>query len=825
MMKAGRTYKLLAIAALLALSLPPHIARANNESASAINKTDDFTAAVREAVERQLLTHPKSTLKDLYKFFFQDRYGPGHLITDTAAASRYLRQELAVTPTEGYGQPVEAIGWQNNYYRVHLGVVKRGMVPYDLFLRAFVGSANQAPLTPVPQWREEWRRIEAIVHHLRPTLPQYSQDSLEIESRLAEGQYASHHSAAYNEAYRPHYRIIAKEIFDRELRPLLREGDDEATAPLDGQDIGEVVVTGTRYPIAREMTPNPVSVVSRQQIEQSDATSLLPALVEQVPSLFVTSRGMAGYGVSTGAAGDINLRGFSGGAGRVLILVDGHPQYATIYGHPVADAYIASDAARVEVSRGAASVLYGSNAMGGTINIITRHANADGNKLGARLMGGSYGTRRYSLTDSYRKERLNATVSANYERSDGHRANAAFETMSGYARLGYILSRRWRLAANVNVAKANSQNPGAIADPLLDARAWVLRGMSALSIENSYERSVGAVNLFYNWGNHKIDDGYRPGGEPRPHLFRSTDYMAGINAYQSVRTWTGNRLTAGLDAKLYGGNAYRDPVTEVYADHKQLNEVAAYLFTRQSLGRWSLNAGIRLEHHNLYGLEWVPGAGISFQAARQTFVKLSVSKGFRTPNMRELYMYASANADLLPESSVSYDLSLSQRLLDGRLAMELNLYYTQGDNIVQAVMVDGRPQNQNVGSFANKGIELSANYRIAPRLTANANYSYLYMGTPLTGAPGNKFYAGATYSPGRFALSLYTQVVGRLYLTTGQDARRSNYTLLNARVTYRAASWLTLIARGDNLLCQTYETMNGYTMPRTTVMCGASVEL
>lgn len=196
-------------------------------------------------------------------------------------------------------------------------------------------------------------------------------------------------------------------------------------------DLDEVIVTGSRVAISRDVMPVPVSIVSRNTLEQSGETNLLPALSRQVPSLFVTTRGMAGYGVSGGAAGGISLRGFSGGAGRVLILIDGHPQYATIFGHPVADAYVASDAQRVEVSRGAASVLYGSNAMGGTINIITRKALADGNRLNVRLMGGSYGTQRYSLTDSYRNGKFSGVVSGNYERTDGHRVNSAYDSWSG----------------------------------------------------------------------------------------------------------------------------------------------------------------------------------------------------------------------------------------------------------------------------------------------------------------------------------------------------------------------------------------------------------
>lgn len=589
--------------------------------------------------------------------------------------------------------------------------------------------------------------------------------------------------------------------------------------------LDEVVVTGSRIPISRDVMPVPVSVVNRSTIEQSEEANLLPVLMQQVPGLYVTSRGVSGYGVSTGAAGGINLRGFGGGSGRVLILIDGHPQYATIYGHPIADAYIASEAQQVEVSRGSASVLYGSNAMGGAINIITRKAMEDGNKLNARLMAGSYGSQGYSLTDSYRNGKLSGVVSGNYGRTDGHRVNSGFESMSGYIKTVYDLSNEWKVTGNVNISKANGNNPGTEDRPMLDGTTDVLRGMSGLSIENNYKRISGAMNFYYNWGKHKINDGYFDGGTPRPYLFNSTDYMGGLNLYQSVSLFRGNSITGGFDYKLYGGNAYRDPEKEVYADHVKLYEIAGYLFAHQMIGRFMFNAGIRLENHKLYGNEWVPQTGVSYKATEQTHLKFSVSKGFRTPNMRELYMYASANEELLPEHSWSYDFTITQRLLENRLSMELSFYYMKGDNIVQVVTVDGNPKNQNVGRFANKGIEFSLNYRIWNNLSVNSNYSYLQMDTPITGAPRHKFYTGINYASCKFTLSTGAQVINKVYLSTGDDAQTSNYVLVDARVAYRAFKWMDVFVKGENLLAQKYETMLGFPMPRATFMGGLNINI
>lgn len=128
-------------------------------------------------------------------------------------------------------------------------------------------------------------------------------------------------------------------------------------------------------------------------------------MTEQVPGLFTTSRGVMGYGVSNGAAGGISLRGIGGSPTTgLLVLIDGHPQYMGLMGHPIADAYQSMLAEKVEVVRGPASVLYGSNAMGGVINIVTRRQREDGVRTGVRLGYGSYDTWMTEATNQVKKD-------------------------------------------------------------------------------------------------------------------------------------------------------------------------------------------------------------------------------------------------------------------------------------------------------------------------------------------------------------------------------------------------------------------------------------
>ena len=585
------------------------------------------------------------------------------------------------------------------------------------------------------------------------------------------------------------------------------------------------VVTGTRVSALRDQIPAPISVVGRGTITQSDENVLMPSLMEQVPGLFVTSRGVTGYGVSSGAAGAISLRGFGAGSGRVAILIDGHPQFESIYGHPVADEYLAAGAARVEVSRGAASVLYGSNAMGGAINIITRQSVRDGNELNVKLMGGSYGTLRGNVTDLYQRGRFSMTASVSVDRTAGHRVNSAFNSIGGMINAGYQISDVWKAKARVSLSDAYSQNPGPVSAPMLDGTANTIRGMAGLALENRGERLSGAVDLFYNWGNHIINDGHTADKPAQEYLFHGTDFTAGLTAYETLSTWEGNALTAGLDLLYYGGNAYRNPVKEIYADHKCLNEQAVYLLDKQTFGPVTLSAGLRVDRHSAYGLEWIPQFGATWTPATGTTVKLSASKGFRMPNMRELYMYAVANEALLPEKAWSYDFTVGQHFLDGRLNVEASAFYTKGSNIIEVNVVDGVRQNRNVGAFANAGAEFAADWKVTEDLSFNGNYSFLHMEKIYTGAPVHKAWLGGSWTPGRFGLTLGAMGISGLYLTTGENARTAQYVDLKARLSYRVTKGLELFVRGANLLNRSYETMDGFPEPGITVLGGLSLSV
>lgn len=588
--------------------------------------------------------------------------------------------------------------------------------------------------------------------------------------------------------------------------------------------LDEVVVVESAAKAALPLLPLDVRVVGSETLDRSAESNVLPVLQNRIPGMFVTERGLAGYGVSTGAAGSVSVRGVGGG-NKVLFLIDGQPQWAGIFGHSLPDTYVTNDVERVEVVSGPSSLLYGSGAMGGSVNLITRRASKEGLSLSLRGMGGSYGTQKYGARAGFRRRGWNILGAASYESSDGSRRGMGYWLANQFVSLGYEFSNHWEAGADVMLTETKADNPGSVyrEQPL---GMWVrqLRTTASVYLKNRYDISSGGIQAYYNWGKHKIDDGLDSRNLPRPYLFHSRDYNMGITMYQTVKPWQGNDLSLGVDFKHWGGyafNASKENGSQTTVVDKHVNEIAGYAMMQQSLlsNLLSLNAGVRLEHSSQFGNQWVPQAGFILRPLPASRLKFSFGKGFRSPNIRELYMYGPRNPELLPESMLNYEVELRKWLLSGKLEIGLSLYYINGDNMIQTVMTDGSPKNVNTGRFINKGFEADATYRISGDWQVTANYAYLHTDTRIVGAPKNKLFGEVAYTPGNWQFSLDALYIGAL-VTEGS---KENYALLNARAAYTFAfrSPLTLFVKGENLTATEYQVNYGFPMPRTTVMAGA----
>ena len=189
---------------------------------------NSFEPTTRDLIELELLSYPESRAQDVYKSFCQDNLGPEHLIQDPVSAAQYLKEEL-----ETYQEDLDSlrckapelpyyyVGDQNHYVRVDLSVILNGLVTEEAFLDAFIRSANEGKRVTEEEWVNKWKEVSKILRNDFKDIPDLDQDLHTLDSLVAEGHYIMHHSQVYRDAYHPHYRIIAMNIFIDELRPLI----------------------------------------------------------------------------------------------------------------------------------------------------------------------------------------------------------------------------------------------------------------------------------------------------------------------------------------------------------------------------------------------------------------------------------------------------------------------------------------------------------------------------------------------------------------------------------------------------------------------------
>lgn len=569
----------------------------------------------------------------------------------------------------------------------------------------------------------------------------------------------------------------------------------------DSTILNEIIVTGTKIETSRKVVPLSVSQVTKKEIESTGQINILPVLNTFAPGIFVTQRNVLGFGVSTGGSGAITMRGIGGNPNNeVLVLIDGHPQYQGIFGHPLPDAYVASDVEKVEIIHGPGSFLYGSNAMGGVINIITKKNTTEGVNGNIGASYGSYNTQKYYGSIGYKNNKFSVYSSANHDRTNGIRTNTDFKITNGYLKVGYEFNKHINLTADASVAALNANDNGSIY--LTTPKPFnidILRGKTSISLDNKVGNLEGALKIFHNFGEHTLSDG-----------FHSTDRNSGVMLYQSYKFSTGTLITFGSDFKQYGGvvnqTRYKDSLLTV-------NEFSGYVYAQQNLfNKLTLSAGLRLDNNSVNNNELVPMGGISYYPTENSTFKINVSKGFRNPTIMEMYLFA-PNANLLPERMMNYELSWMQSFIHSKLNTEITIFKVKGNNLIQVVGQYPNVMRQNVGSFNNQGIEFSARYKVNNIVSFHANYSFLDLEKPVLAAPRQQLNIGANFKHKIWGLNFNTQYIEKLYNSISPEVIQTDYLLLNARITCNPLKKLQVYLDGNNLLNKSYQINYGYPMP------------
>jgi outer membrane cobalamin receptor len=571
------------------------------------------------------------------------------------------------------------------------------------------------------------------------------------------------------------------------------------------------IVRTTVDVIVRDDTASAPTVGSALEIERSGARTVLDAVEKLVPGAFITRRGVMGYGIATNGTGVISIRGIGEqpNAG-VLVVVDGRPDYQGLMGHPLPDFYSLSDAAVVSVTEGPASVLYGSNAMGGVVEIKpARPHEGSSTRLTSSL--GSFHTGQHRLSHGARFGRTFYSLAAGISHTAGDRPSSAFRDQDATAAVGYDFSSAWKFSADGRYGHFHVEDPGPVTAPLANSHARVGRGGFGLNLDNSLGRTWGYARFYSSFGNHHITDG-----------FHSTDRTTGMRVDQQFALTPNLTLEAGSDIVNYGGQAVNVLSHLDYGRHHLTSAAGFSRIEWIPLPRLRLHTGLRGEHNSQFGGIVTPEFGVALSLREGYTVSADVGRGFRNPTIRELYLFPAPNPALQPESLWNYQASFRANPLS-TLTLTATAYYA---DLSDAIVTTGRYPNlalRNTGRSLNRGIETSARWRPHRRLAVQSGYAWLRSTNLAPYVPAHKWNYSVELDAGRAFLHFGGVAVGERWADTGRSSTLAGYTLATLRVTVPVTRRTSVFSLVDNLFNRRYEVVPGYPMPGTNAAGGFTV--
>jgi len=546
------------------------------------------------------------------------------------------------------------------------------------------------------------------------------------------------------------------------------------------------------------------------EIERTGARTVFDAVEKLIPSAYVTRRGIIGFGL--GKSGTFTLRGMGGSpTTQLLVVVDGRPDFMGLMGHPLADCYTLTDVGSLRVTEGPASVLYGSNAMAGAVEVKpSRPLAGMHTSLVASL--GSYYTGQYRLTNGAQGRRWHYNLTAGVAHTNGARPEAAFRNQDATLAVGYEISPSWRTSVRGRFGHFDVEDPGRVLAPASGNWARVGRGGFSWDLDNSSNHTWGMARVFASFGHHMLYDG-----------FRSVDQAVGARIQQSFLVGPQITLDAGTDIVRYGGRA-RDVSPAYSYGEFHIHDAAGFGRVSYAASRkLHLNAGLRYDHNAHAGDITVPEFGATYHLAERFSVSASAARGFRNPTIRELFLFPAPTPTLKPERMWNYQTTLQTRPARTLLAWVTG-YYAHADNLILTTGAFPNLRLENSGKAINKGLEAHARWQPLRTVSFNAAYAHLHSTRLAPYSPENRLLYSLDLDAKRLFFSLGGTTVGRTFSGSGQTLPVGGYTLVNFKCTAPLGGHASLFVIVDNLFNRRYEVISGYAMPGINAAGGFDVK-
>ena len=588
--------------------------------------------------------------------------------------------------------------------------------------------------------------------------------------------------------------------------------------------LNEVVVTATKTEKDLNDVTQQVTVITGDEIRKSGATDVATAIQNS------TNVHIASFG-TPGSVESLSIRGAS--SAQVLVLLNGMRMNSSRDGGfdlsmiPVS----AEDIERIEIVRGPASALYGSDAVGGVINIITKKPSAN-----QSIVKGSVGSHGYDdlfLNNSGRQEQVYYSLSGERETSNGYRLNSDLYQWVYGGKVGYDFSKTSSIELTANYLENELGSPGSTVFGITpNARQQERNAVYGVAYKGQLAPSVDLRLSGYR----KQDDlSYKDPDTidfmtmllaPTNERFETTSDGGEVQLSWLATSW--DQLTTGYEIRrdnldnfdLQSGSASHSASLKAY-----------YLQDEISLGEpLILIVGGRYDDHSVFGHQFSPKASARYYVkSTDTIIRASYGKSFRAPTFNDLYFKSTdaiGNPNLRPESAREYEVGIEQKM--GKDAvLKVTAFDRMVNDLIQWNWWDFFPmQPQNIGRVHIRGYETEASYHVADAASLSLNYTYT---NPIDELTGQKIYQTIPKQQTKAVLTLFP--VKDLYVTMEGRAVDNyvqqntwRYSVMDAKIAEKLGkdSRSEVFFAMNNVFDRKYEVVQGYPMPPREIRGGVS---
>ncbi|MGD8535271.1 MAG: TonB-dependent receptor [Candidatus Aminicenantes bacterium] len=613
----------------------------------------------------------------------------------------------------------------------------------------------------------------------------------------------------------------------------------------------KIVVTATRIETPAQEIASSVTVISREELERMKKTTVLQAL-EEILGLTIIQNGPAGGAASTFVRG--------ANSEHTLFLMDG-----VELNDPISPArsfdlahFMLDSVERIEILRGPQSTLYGSDALSGVVNIITKKGQGEP-KLNLSSAGGSYGTFIHSAGLDGSTEKIHYSLGVSYFRSsgfssasteyEGNEEKDGYRNLSLSGRFGYRFNNNLELDFILRTVKTRidvDNFGGSYGDDPNNVQknnAFFLKGeFRTLLMSNRWEQKLGLSLVDYDRSHDNPTDSAHP-IDSEEGFFKST--LINIDWQNNFFLHETNTLTFGIDHQQERGESeyYSDGIWGPYSSIfplQRAHTTGFYIQDHIHLGsRFFSTAGIRLDKHSQFGTSTTFRLAPAYLIkGTQTKLRATLGTAFKSPSLYQLYAPATfmgpiGNESLKPERSTGWDIGIEQYFLEGQILLSAAYFKNDYTNLIQFDFLQGYT---NVGNAESKGIELFIQVHSRSGLILNVSYTRteakdLDADSPLLRRPKDKFSASILYpflKKGNIHLSLiHCGEREDQDFSTWPAARVTlpDYTLLNSVISYDLTQQIQIFLRMDNILNEKYELIKGYGTPVRSAFLGLNISL